>query len=102
MTLGFSQCLIRSCNFNFLKLPKTPFLECTIIETDFIGTNLKSSNFSGSTFRNVSFNNTNLCETNFQNAQGYVINPLTNQIKAAVFSLPDAISLLESMGVKLL
>ena len=101
LTLQFSECLIRSCNFNLLDLKKTKFIECDIVETDFMGTNLKEASFRQSSFRTVTFHNTVLIKANFTGATGYLINPLNNQIKDAIFSLPDAIALLECMGVKL-
>ncbi|MCK9310296.1 MAG: pentapeptide repeat-containing protein [Candidatus Cloacimonetes bacterium] len=99
--LCFSGCLLRSCNFNFMDIQKTSFKECEIIETDFIGSNLAGSNFTGTSFSSVSFNNTNLSKAKFLGAQGYAINPLNNNIRNATFSLPEAISLLDCMGIKL-
>ncbi|MFO7660851.1 MAG: pentapeptide repeat-containing protein [Candidatus Cloacimonadaceae bacterium] len=101
LALEFAECLIRSCNFNNLPLPKTAFHQCEIIETDFMGTRLAGSSFAGSTFRLVTFHNTDLNKADFSTAQGYLINPLNNQIKDALFSLPEAVSLLQCMGVKL-
>ncbi|MBN2830324.1 MAG: pentapeptide repeat-containing protein [Candidatus Cloacimonetes bacterium] len=101
LALAFKSCMIRSCNFNYLDLSKTVFSGCNIFETDFIGTNLTGSNFSYSEFQNVTFHNTILINADFTNAHEYQINPLSNQIKNAKFSLPDAVSLLSNMGVKL-
>jgi uncharacterized protein YjbI with pentapeptide repeats len=101
LTIGFQESLLRSCNFNYLDLKKSTFTQCEIIETDFIGCNLKESNFTGTSFRSVTFHETNLTKANFTDAHDYKINPLTDQIKGAVFCLPDAISLLECMGIKL-
>lgn len=101
LTIKFQDCLLRSCNFNFLNLKKTPFLKCEIIETDLIGCNLTESSFIGTTFKAVTFHNTNLTKADFTDAHDYKINPLTNQIKGAFFCLPDAIALLECMGIKL-
>lgn len=102
LALHFAECLIRSCNFNLLDLRKTQYVQCDIVESDFMETNLKEANFSHTGFRTVTFHNTILVKANFTGATGYQINPLNNQIKDAVFSLPDAIVLLECMGVKLL
>jgi len=101
LTINFTECLIRSCSFNYLDLKKAGFTKCEISETDFIAANLKESNFSGTTFRSVTFHDTNLTKANFTGAHDYNINPMTNQIKGAIFNLPDAVSLLECMGIKL-
>jgi fluoroquinolone resistance protein len=101
MALSFEECLISSCNFSFLPLPKSKFLKCDIIEADFGGADLSCSRFSESVFRAVTFHNTNLTKADFTGAHGYQINPLNNKIREAVFSLPDANILLECMGIKL-
>jgi fluoroquinolone resistance protein len=101
LTLSFAGCLIRSCNFSFVELNKTSFKDSELADTDLIGCSLKQSSFVNAVFRNVTFHATNLEKADFTGASGYAINPLTNQIKGAKFSLPDAVSLLECMGVKL-
>jgi fluoroquinolone resistance protein len=101
LVLSFKDCLITSCNFNFIALKKTSFCNCQLQETDFVGTDLQESNFTNAVLRAVTFHNTNLTKADFTGAQGYLINPLTNSIKGAKFALPEAVSLLECMGVNL-
>lgn len=101
LAVSFNGCLIRNCNFSFLELKGTSFQECQISDSDFIGSRLMESNFSQAVFRNVAFHETNLQKANFNQATGYLINPLTCNIKGANFSLPDAVALLECMGIKL-
>jgi uncharacterized protein YjbI with pentapeptide repeats len=99
--VGFTDCLVQSCNFNYLDLRKTAFKRCEFRETDFIGANLAGSDFTGSVFSAVTFHDTNLTKADFSEAQGYAINPLTNKIQGARFQLPDAIALLENLGIRL-
>lgn len=101
LSVGFNECLIRSCNFNFMELKKTEFQHCEISETDFVGCDLTQSSFAHSVLHSVTFHETKLGKADFTDAQGYNINPLTNDIKGAKFSLPEAVSLLHSMGIKL-
>ncbi len=101
LALSFRECLIASCNFNYLVLPGTCLSGCEIRETDFVGCNLSRSSFAGSVLHGVTFHETNLAGADFTAVQGYRINPLTNHVKDARFGLPEAVSLLECMGIKL-
>ncbi len=101
LKVRFKACLIRSCNLNYLELKNTDYIDCIIIETDFVGANLSNCNFMNTEFKGVMFHNTNLSKADFTGAKDYIINPLTNSITDAKFSLPDAVSLLTSMGIKL-
>ncbi|MBM3713440.1 MAG: pentapeptide repeat-containing protein, partial [Actinobacteria bacterium] len=101
LAISFHGCLIRNCNFSFLELKGTAFIECEIADTDFIGSRLQESSFAQTTFRHVTFHETDLRKADFTQATGYLINPLTCNLKAARFSLPDAVVLLEEMGIVL-
>lgn len=99
MTLSFTGCAIDSCNFCDMKLKKTIFSECELIATDFLRADLTEADFSGSSFRDVGFENTTLAKSDFTDAHGYVINPMSNNVRKAKFSLPDAVIMLEQMGI---
>ncbi len=101
LDISFENCVIKNCNFCHMSLKKTKFEDSEIIETDFIGTNLCLANFKKVKFRDVSFNNTNLEKADFRNALGYSINPYTNVIKKAKFSLPEAVNFLNHLGIDL-
>ncbi|HNX59047.1 MAG TPA: pentapeptide repeat-containing protein, partial [Spirochaetota bacterium] len=92
-------CVINSCDFCGMKLKKTPFTKCEIIATDFVGTDLTGVDFSRTIFRDAGFDKTNLSGANFTDARGYAINPVANNVRKAKFSLPDAVTLLEIMGI---
>jgi len=101
LALSFERCLIRSCNFNYLKMPNSAFIDCDIIETDFAGTDLSGTDFSGTGFQSVTFHATMLRKADFSAARNYRINPHTCDIKGALFSMPEAVSLLEELGILL-
>lgn len=90
---------ITNCNFSGMKLKKTPFRSCEIADTDFPGADLTEADFTGASFRGVIFNGTNLTKASFLDASGYLINPSNNTIRHAVFSLPEAVTLVEQLGV---
>lgn len=101
LDLSFTNCLIDMCNFSALKLKKTPFLRCVLRETRFVEAQLPETNFEGSDLEGAVFHGCNLEKANFYQAKNYVIDPRTNKIQGAIFSLPEAISLIEGLGVKL-
>jgi uncharacterized protein YjbI with pentapeptide repeats len=99
MTLSFTGCAIDSCNFCDMKLKKTVFSGCELIATDFLRADLTEADFSGSSFRDIGFENTTLAKSDFTDAHGYVINPMSNNVRKAKFSFSDAVIMLEQMGI---
>jgi uncharacterized protein YjbI with pentapeptide repeats len=99
LDVRFTESVISNCNFSGMKMKKSIFRQCEISDTDFIDSDLTGSDFSGSTFSGAVFNHTNLSKTDFTEARGYLIHPLNNVIKKAIFSMPDAVSLIEQLDV---
>lgn len=99
LDISFEQSFITNCNFSRMKLKKTLFRCCEITDTDFPDADLSEADFTEASFRGVIFNNTNLSKALFIDARGYAINPSNNSIRHAVFSLPEAVSLVEQLGV---
>jgi uncharacterized protein YjbI with pentapeptide repeats len=101
MFLGikFKNCLLETCNFSDLDLKGTPFLDCQIRDTYFTNTNLSEAVFTGSDLSRSTFHNTDLRKADFQGATNYSINPLTNKVEKAKFSKPEALSLLDHLGI---
>jgi fluoroquinolone resistance protein len=97
--MNFTKCMLRNCNFSELTLRKMSVRQCEIIDSDFINVDLTGADFSDSSFTGSEFNNANLTRASFIDARGYAINPLSNKIKKAQFSMPEAISLVEYLGV---
>jgi uncharacterized protein YjbI with pentapeptide repeats len=77
------------------------FIDCNIFQSDFFRTKLAKSDFSGSDLNASIFEDTDLTATNFSDAKNYSINPLTNKVKNAQFTMPEAIHLLDSLRVKI-
>jgi fluoroquinolone resistance protein len=80
---------------------KTIFKKCTISDCDFINTEIKNGDFSSSDLKDSLFHNVNLQGASFEQAINYNINPENNNIKKAVFSLPEAINLLSHLDIRL-
>ncbi len=98
LSLKFKKCLMDTCNFSDLDLKGTQFLDCHIRHTHFTQTNLSEAVFTGSDLQGSLFHNSDLRKANFQGAQNYSINPLTNKLLKAKFSKPEVMTLLDHLG----
>ena len=99
--MNFQESQITKCTFSSLDLSESELIDCIIHQSDFFQTNLSKSNFSGSDLQDTLFEDTELTEADFTNAKNYSINPLTNKVKNAQFTMPDAIHLLDALEVNI-
>lgn len=99
LSLKFTKCLMDTCNFSDLDLKGTQFLECLVRNTHFTQTNLSEAVFTGSDLQGSLFHNSDLRKANFQGAQNYSINPLTNKLLKAKFSKPEVMTLLDHLEI---
>jgi len=99
--MDFQESQITKCTFSSLDLSESELIDCVIHQSDFFQTNLSKSDFSGSDLHDTIFEDTDLTEADFTNAKNYSINPLTNKVKNAVFTMPDAIHLLDALEVNI-
>ena len=93
------ECLIRNCNFTDLNLKKRVFCKNQILECDFYNTELSESDFSETTLTDTVFENCNLTKANFSDAKDYQIRPSINKIKKAIFTMPEAVTLLKELDI---
>lgn len=97
--LNFDHCQINYSNFRLLKLPKIKMIDCEAKEVDFTEADLREGVFTNTDFERSVFSKTNLAKANFKGAKNYFIDARYNVIKKAQFSLPEALSLLNSLDV---
>jgi len=95
----FTNCLIQYCNFSNLNMKEGSFIKsqlknCHFTETLLIGADFTEVDLSGTIFHNC-----DLSKADFSTAMGYDINPQSNKIKKAKFSLPEAIGLLRGFDI---
>jgi fluoroquinolone resistance protein len=95
----FTGSRIQNCNFSELKMKRASFLDCRIDECDFEDAFLVEAKFDDSVFRETLFHGCDLERASFLEASGYAIDPRTNKVRKAVFSVPDVLSLVECLGV---
>jgi uncharacterized protein YjbI with pentapeptide repeats len=100
-SLAFQGCNVSHSTFQRLTLQKVELTECIAREVDFTGTNLTKANFAGTDFLGSRFMDTNLSGVDFSRAANYAIDPTANRLKKAIFSLPEALSLLSTFDIVL-
>lgn len=99
--IEFEDCVLNFSTFIGLDLPGLRMEKCIAHEVDFSESNLSQGDFRKTDFAKAIFRNTYLSEANFLGAKDYLIDPATNRIKGAKFSLPAAMSLLYSLDIDL-
>jgi fluoroquinolone resistance protein len=97
--LGFVRCVISHSTFMGLDLRETRIVDCTAEDVDFRETDLTEADLSGTDLSGSLFTRTNLSGADLRSARNYRIDPRENVIRGARFSLPEAISLLDGLGV---
>ncbi|MGL1892806.1 MAG: pentapeptide repeat-containing protein [Spirochaetaceae bacterium] len=95
----FNNCLIQGCSFSDMKLNKIKFLKSSVIDCDFFDSFLSGADFSGCDLSETNFLHSDLRKANFKGAKKYIINPSANKIEKAIFSLPEAMSLLRDYKI---
>ncbi len=68
-------------------------------ENYFTGTSLISADFTDVDLSGTIFHNCDLSKADFSSATQYDIDPQTNKIKKAKFSLPEAVGLLRAFDI---
>ena len=96
---SFEKCFLHYCNFSDLNIKNISFKESRIHEGYFNNTILNGANFANADLSGTIFHNCDLCKADFSTASRYHIDPQTNKIKKAKFSLPEAIGLLQSFDI---
>lgn len=90
-----------SCTFARLDLTKSTFLSNEMEDCLFDNADMRGLNFSGTVFGETHFRHCNLEKANFSDATGFIINPLENKVKGAVFSFSNALELLNIFEIVL-
>lgn len=99
--LSFEDCDLTLCGFGQLELAETAFSDCQLKEVDFRDTVLKRATFTGCDLKGTLFEGANLTGASLSSAKNYSIDVRQTTITDASFSLPEALSLLEGLGIRL-
>ena len=99
LSLSFDTCQLNHSSFYGTTLKKTLFKNCQLQETDFTECNLTASLVDKSDLSGATFNRTNLEKADFRTALNYSIDPETNRLKKAKFSISGISGLLDQHDI---
>lgn len=85
--------------FQSVDLRGVQFDNCSIREADFLEANLAKASFKGCQLSGTNFSKVNIEKADFRGAKDYFIDPKHARIKEAKFSFPEALVLIEALGV---
>jgi fluoroquinolone resistance protein len=92
-------CNMASCSFQGMRLEKLRFQTCSLQGADFTGADLRASVFTECDLLNATFDNTDLQGADLRGATTYIIDPGSNRLKGARFTLSEVGGLLARYGV---
>lgn len=99
--IEFFRCDLSHSTFFGLSLREIRLTECLAKEVDFREADLTEADLTQTDFTGSLFMQTNLTRADFSNAINYQIDVVFNQVKAAKFTLPEAVSLLRSLDIEI-
>ena len=99
--LRFDGCGLDLAVFLGLALRAVVFRDCSLRDADFSDADLTEADFAGSDLTGARFSRTTLTAARLEAARGYDIDLRHNDVRRMVVSLPEAASLLGSLGVEL-
>ena len=99
LSFSFEHCQMDHCSFFKTKARGTRFSNVQLREADFTECDLTESVFHNCDLLHAVFERTNLEKVDFRTANNYAINPNTNRIKKAKFSLAGLPGLLSMYNI---
>ncbi len=96
---NFNNCKLDDSIFYKLDIHSIKIVNCSAKNSDFIEADLSRGVFTNTDFEGSKFYRTNLSLTDFSQAYNYNIDPNNNKLKKTIFSLPDAVSLLNVFDI---
>ena len=99
--LSLTQCVLKYVNFSQLRWKKAVVTDCDAHDSDFRGAQLVGANLRKTRFRSCRFSGADLQKADFSHAEGYDLDLRTENLKKAIFSLPEALNLLAPFDLEI-
>jgi len=100
-SLTLRRCLLRYVNFSPLRWRKAVVSDCDAVDSDFRGAKLVGADFTRTRFRACRFSGADLSGADFSHAEGYDLDLRTENLKKAVFTMPEALNLLAPFDLEI-
>lgn len=101
LSFGFDNCILDHSSFYRAKLKKFVFKNSQLREVDFSGSDLTGAVFENCDLRGAIFDRTILEKADLRSAFNFAIDPETNRLKKARFSLPGITGLLDKYDLEI-
>ncbi|MBN2554351.1 MAG: pentapeptide repeat-containing protein [Anaerolineales bacterium] len=101
LPLSYCGCTLNHATYFGLNLEKWRWIDCEAVDVDFREALLREADFGGTDLRDSLFMHTQMQGADLSRARNYHIAASDNNILGAKFSLPEAMSLLEALGIVL-
>jgi uncharacterized protein YjbI with pentapeptide repeats len=101
LSVAFERCVVSQSVFFGVDLRHVVLRDSIARQADFRNADLSDGDCSGTDFSGAKFADTTFTRADFRRAHGYAIDPLHNRLAKARFSLPDAVALLDGLGITL-
>ena len=95
----FNNCQLNLSSFYGMKIKKIKFNHCGLQEVDFTGADLTEGSLNNCDLAGAIFSNTKLQKADLRTAINYSLNPDTNDIRKARFSLHGIAGLLDKYDI---
>jgi uncharacterized protein YjbI with pentapeptide repeats len=95
----FFDCKIDNSIFYRMDLRSINIIKCSAQNVDFVEADLTKAVFTNTDLSGSKFSRTNLSYADLSESLNYRIDPNNNKLKKTIFSLPDALSLLNSFDI---
>lgn len=95
----FDQCQLRYASFAGRKMPGTRFVGCNLDDADLVDADLTAAVFQDCSLAGTVFQNTRLAEADFTTATGFIIDPDTNPLTGARFTLNGLLGVVAKFGL---
>ena len=99
LSMKYENCVLDLSSFYKLKLKKTSFVKCSLREADFSEADFTQAVFNECDLLHAIFAGTIVEKADFRTSFNYSIDPETNRIRKAKFSMPAAIGLLDKFDI---
>jgi len=98
--LSFADCNLDYCSFTSIRVRKTPFVRCSLVEANFIDADLTEARFDSCRLTGARFERCDLRKASFAGSQDLLLNPASNQVRGASIPPESALLLAVSFGFK--
>jgi uncharacterized protein YjbI with pentapeptide repeats len=101
LQFSFTNCILDHSVFYKIKIKGTHFRNSRLYEVDFTECDLTASIFENCDLKGASFGNTLLKKADFRSSYNYSLDPETNKIEKAKFSIPAVLGLLNKYNIEI-